>query len=73
MLKSDLKDGYLLTLNSGDQYYYCNGYGLHVRHADALPIFKYNQDLTYNGLVDMDCIMDIIAVSHWGEVLWLRK
>jgi len=73
MLKSELKDGYLITLDCGDQYYVCGGYGLHIRQADSLPLYKYNEDLTYRGVVDTDNIMDVIAVSYWGATLWIRK
>lgn len=72
MKKSDLKDGYLVTLDCGEHYYICGGYGLHHSQPDSLPLFKYNEDLTYRGTVDSDCCMDVIGISYLNVVLWLR-
>ena len=72
MLKSDLKDGYLITLDCGDKYYICGGYGMHPSQPDSLPLFKYNEDLTYRGTVKSDSCMDVIGISYLNTTLWCR-
>lgn len=75
MVKSDLKDGYLLTLRTGDQFYVCGKALMHPHQQDNYYLSWYNHDLTYSkaaDLIDGKNCLDVIAVSYDNVVLWVR-
>ncbi len=73
MNKSDLKDGYLLTLDDGSQFYVCGEFGLHNREPDRLWLDKFNEDLTYQPLCHPANSYDVVEVSYLGVSLWRRN
>lgn len=75
MKKSDLKDGNLLTLRTGDQFFVCGKALLHQYQPDNYYLSWYNDDLTYSkaaDLIDGKNCLDVIVVSYGGVVLWFE-
>lgn len=73
MKKSDLKDGYLLTLQCGSRFYVCGKFGLHNSEPDPLWLEKFNDDLTYQPACDPPQAYDVVEVCYSGVSLWRRN
>lgn len=70
MKKSDLKDGYLLSLFSGEKFYICGAYGLHNSIEDPLYLSHYTDDLKYNGRCYPEGCLNVLSISYMGVILW---
>lgn len=70
MKKSELKDGYLLTLYCGSKFFICGDYGLHHTEPDRLCLSKYNDNLIFQGKTDSGFCMDVYMVEYMGDLIW---